>query len=277
MRGQSYGGGSAPTAASAAWTVSRRPAFVIAPLGADFPVGEFQGNVDFSLSPVVAEESNRFLVENDGDSYVLSARDYLTLPESWVFPLVGHLHVSCRGGVEFLSALAAARYRTASIDVMQPSLCRLGEGISAAAVNAGFLFCNRLEWEMIRALHVPLPRHLFVLRTDAEGVDVMLGGDSLRVASVSVDPSMIVSTVGAGDSFLGGFLAAFVAGGALSVSLNAGIAAATTAVQGFGPSDLLSAHEQVSELRAQLDEKRVYRFPSAIVRRFAKLQDQVQL
>lgn len=228
-------GGAAPTAGYVAGLLTDSASFALAPLGSDYPCGRFAGRVAFPPELVLATGSNRFEVDEDAETFLLTSGSYLRIPDGFSLPQFRHLHLSCRAGVDVARILRSERWRSLSADVMHTSMGLLRAPIQECLRLADVFFCNRRELELLRELRLQLPPSLVVVVTSADSVGVYQAGtEVVSLPTIPLGRSSVLSTTGAGDCFAGGFLAGLAKGGSLTEAVCVGIAAATASVKGIG-------------------------------------------
>ncbi len=98
-----------------------------------------------------------------------------------------------------------------SLDVMWSSIKDFLPELSACLKKADFLFCNDSEFIIMQRNGLinidSLPQNLSIFITDKTGVFYQKGNNRKYFTTIKTDD--VISTVGAGDTFLGSFLSLF--------------------------------------------------------------------
>lgn len=202
-------GGSACNSAIAAALSGHKNISLISSIGQDFPIAEVENlgiNTEYLQS--CKEKSNTFIIDDENKSISMLNPTYLPIkiPDNLK---AEHLHVSCRKGVPFVEAMTKIKAYHYSMDVMWSSLKDFSSDISSLLKKVDYLFCNDTEFLMMQRLGVleNLSQSLAIFMTDKTGVTYRKGKNVKHFSTIDVKP--VVSTVGAGDTFLGAFLASF--------------------------------------------------------------------
>ncbi len=146
---------------------------------------------------------------------------------------VEHLHISFRKGVNIEKILDKdkIKYRTLSIDVMIHSIKECIPYITKHIKKIDILFCNQEEYKILKNYVVQIPIKIIT----SGQKPVILIDNNFCYAFNTIATSRIVSTTGAGDSLIGGFLSEFIDSHNTKKSLSRGISCASEAIKKMGP------------------------------------------
>ncbi len=181
---------------------------------------------------VVSEYGNAGLLNEHVNTFSLSCE--------WV-------HIFCRRPLNSGQLLRCVRRwqpRHISVDFMLSSLTEQMREIENDLNYVDYIFMNESEFGMAAGWLEPGAfRGRVVVTRGARGGMVLDHGRV--IAEVPARMVNIVDATGAGDSFVGAFLARVVAGDTLSVALTAAVAVGTTTTQGVG----MAAHFGLGQMR----------------------------
>lgn len=149
---------------------------------------------------------------------------------------VNYLHVSFRKGVNIDNILnnSKIRYNHLSIDVMIHSIDSFIDMIEKYIDKIDIIFCNNQEYQVLKKHFNTLP--LTIITNQNKPVIAVNKSENIYF-NVPQNISTVSST-GAGDSFIGGFLAEYSKNQNLNSAINTGIANASYSVTKFGPIDI---------------------------------------
>ena len=151
---------------------------------------------------------------------------------------VDYLHVSFRKGVKVDNILNNPRikYNHLSIDVMIHSIDRFINTIEKYIDKIDLIFCNNEEYHILKKYFNTLP---LTIITNQNKPVIALDKENNLYYDVPQNIS-VVSCTGAGDSFIGGFLADYSKNRNLNSAINVGIANASYSVTKFGPINTIN-------------------------------------
>ena len=149
---------------------------------------------------------------------------------------VNYLHVSFRKGVNIDNVLnnPKIRYNHLSIDVMIHSIDSFMEMIEKYIDKIDIIFCNNEEYQVLKKHFNNLP---LTIITNQEKPVIAVNKEENIYFNVPQNISTVSST-GAGDSFIGGFLAEYSKNQNLNSAINTAIANASHSITKFGPIDI---------------------------------------
>lgn len=254
-------GGSAFNSAYCARQVSEIKIGVYSVVGNDFPLRILQKNqINFEGLQIIEEPSNTFLIDEKAET-VLFEKDPLVLNLIQKIE-TKHLHVSCRKGINnCLNYLKNISHTSSSIDVYYTSLEEKFEDIISCISSTEILFLNKMEYEMLSKmlgsqLNILFPQLLIIKTEDEKGIEIMKNNHQKHFGAIRREEN-VVSSTGAGDSFIGGFLGAYCSAQPISSCLAFGIASATLSIQGFGVDHSVNSSSNVKKLHEELMTKNV--------------------
>lgn len=244
-------GGSAINSAISALLSSKKDISIISSIGNDFPQEFFEKlNINTQYIYKHDSETNIFEIDEIKNSVILKNRNYLQIiiPENMQTDC---LHISCRRGVPFVDAIKKIKAEYYSLDVMYSSIEVLISELKDCLKKINFLFCNNDEFIIMgkRGLLNMFPKNLIIFVTDKMGVCCRRGVEKKFYSTISEkDP---VSTVGAGDTFLGGFLASFN-GDNFDEAIYQALAIASISIKDFGVVHLLDRNNEINRARNKI-------------------------
>ena len=146
---------------------------------------------------------------------------------------INHLHISFRKGVDIEKIITnpKIKYKKLTIDVMIHSVENFIPYIEKYIDKIDTLFCNMKEYLLLRKYIYSIPK---IIITNEDKPVILIDGDSNYFFNV-VPSKNIVSSTGAGDSFIGGFLGALSENNNINESINYGISISNLSLQNFGP------------------------------------------
>lgn len=245
-------GGSACNSAVAALLSGKKSISLLSSVGNDFPIDTLDRlGIDVSHTKIYDRCSNIFIMDEINNRISLFNPEYLPIkiPE---YLDVKHLHVSCRKGVPFQEAFQKINAETYSLDIMWSSVKDFLPELSDCLTKADFLFCNDDEYNILckNNINNHFSDNLNIFITDKTGVTYQKGKYKRHFQTVKVSP--IISTVGAGDTFLGGFLS-YYDGKNIDNAVYNGLAMASTSIQNFGNLHILNKASDIDLLREQIE------------------------
>ena len=151
---------------------------------------------------------------------------------------IKHLHVSFRKGVDIENILdnPNINYESLSADVMIHSVGDFIPYLVKYKNKITTLFCNAKEYTKIKKYIQIIPN--IIITNEDKPIVLMENGKNYSYSTIAVQS--IVSTTGAGDSFIGGFLAKQAESKSISVCVFEGIKNSAISIGNFGPILLTS-------------------------------------
>lgn len=182
----------------------------------------------------VVDEMNTFKIDESLDTCTFLKQDNNDIVINDDIE-VDYLHVSFRKGVNIDNILKnpKIRYNHLSIDVTKHSLNSFIDMIEKYIDKIDFVFCNNEEYQVLKKHFKSLP--LTIVTNQNKPVIVVGKDENLFFDVPQIIP--IISCTGAGDSFIGGFLAEYSNNQKLDKAINAGITNASHSITKFGPID----------------------------------------
>mgnify|MGYP004679111473 CR=1 FL=1 len=143
------------------------------------------------------------------------------------------LHVSFREGVDIEGFLCNpnVKYDFLSIDVTKFSAKKMAHYIQKYHDKVKILFCNIEEYELIKETTIGIP---LILVTNEDKYVKIITSNTMFLCDV-LKKENIISSTGAGDSFIGGFLGEYIISKDLEKSVKSGIMCAYYSLDNFGP------------------------------------------
>lgn len=241
-------GGSAYNSAIAASIFSQNIG-VLSCVGLDYPISKYanRGILTNYLS-ITKEDTNRFRIDEKSDIMELINSKYLTLPEvPNQFSTIDHIHISCRKGVTPLKYLNEMRFDTCSVDFMISSIHLFKNTLKPILSHATYVICNEAEFSYLRKtlgseFYNDFSKATFLV-TDAKGVLIINSVYQNRMETKQILKAQIVSVTGAGDTFIGSFLANHSK--KFETRLATSLASATLSLTGRGVDHLLTKRDQI--------------------------------
>ena len=168
---------------------------------------------------------------------------------------INHLHISFRKGVDVDKILnnPKIQYNTLSIDVMIHSVKEYIPLVKKYLDKIDMLFCNMAEYSVIEDIVKNIP--IKIITNEDKPVIVMNKKENLIYEVHKAEK--VISTTGAGDTFIGGFLGSYVKNKNLDLSISQGISNSFASIKKIGP---LGLRDKVS----LLDIKRL-KLPNNII------------
>lgn len=241
-------GGSAVNAAIAGSLFGNKEISIISSIGYDFPLDILDKlNINTQYIQQYENKTNSFSIDeiNNKISLINSAYTPIIIPEQLT---TDHLHISCRKGVPFTDAMNKIHAQSYSLDVMWSSIKDFLPELSACLKKVDFLFCNDSEFIIMQRNGLinidSLPQNLSIFTTDKTGVYYRKGNERKYFATIKTDD--VISTVGAGDTFLGGFLSSFN-GKNLNEAVYQALAMASISVKDYGNIHLRNKSIEISK------------------------------
>ena len=241
-------GGSAVNAAIAGSLFGNKEISIISSIGYDFPLDILDKlNINTQYIQQYENKTNSFSIDeiNNKISLINSAYTPIIIPEQLA---TDHLHISCRKGVPFTDAMNKIHAQSYSLDVMWSSIKDFLPELSACLKKVDFLFCNDSEFIIMQRNGLinidSLPQNLSIFTTDKTGVYYRKGNERKYFATIKTDD--VISTVGAGDTFLGGFLSSFN-GKNLNEAVYQALAMASISVKDYGNIHLRNKSIEISK------------------------------
>lgn len=241
-------GGSAVNAAISGSLFGNKEIALISSVGYDFPIDTLDKlNISTEHMQQYEENTNSFIIDEINNTVSLKSKQYLPIiiPDNTE---TNHLHVSCRKGVPFVDAFNKIKSQHYSLDVMWSSVKDFLPELSACIQKADFLFCNDTEFMMMKreGLIDTVPENLIIFTTDKHGVIYQKGKKQKYFHTIKKED--VVSTIGAGDTFLGSFLSSFN-GNNLNEAVYQSLAMASLSTEDFGNMHLLNKFSEINKTK----------------------------
>lgn len=146
---------------------------------------------------------------------------------------IKHLHISFRKGVDIDSVLEnnIVNYDTLSVDVMIYSVDDFVPYLIKYKDKITTLFCNVNEYSKIKNYIQTIPN---IIITNEDKPVVLISKDK-NYSFNTIKTESMVSTTGAGDSFIGGFLAKYIETETINNCVIEGIKNSTISIKDYGP------------------------------------------
>ncbi len=146
---------------------------------------------------------------------------------------INYLHISFRKGVDIDSILNNKNiiYNNLSVDVMIHSVLEFIPYIEKYIDKINTIFCNMDEYQIIKKYISSIPN---VIITNQDKPVVVIENNKNYIYKFSKN-NIPISTTGAGDSFIGGYLAKFCETKDIGKSVISGIINASASINNFGP------------------------------------------
>lgn len=145
---------------------------------------------------------------------------------------INHLHISFRKGVNIDSILdnPNIKFQTLSVDVMIHSVEDMLPYIVKYQNKIKYLFCNMKEYFLIKKYINKIPYK--IITNEDKPVVTISPNENLCFPIESKDN--IVSSTGAGDTFIGGFLSQYIDGKSINESVSCGIRNSSISLERVG-------------------------------------------
>lgn len=204
--GKEYWGGSGFHSAVASALFGEKKIGIISGIGEDFDNEIFKklGIINVSKK-IMKEKCNVFETNSINSSFKLIGECYLPYPHISERIFASHLHISLRKGVPVETILnnPLIRYNTLSVDVMYSSIDYAIDLINRFKEIISLVFCDLKEYTKIKEY---ISSILSVVTNENKPIMIWKDGILQQIFIVPfVDK--VIRTDGAGDSFIGGFLA----------------------------------------------------------------------
>src|SRR5574344_1144971 len=146
---------------------------------------------------------------------------------------MSHLHISFRKGVDIDNILdnPNINYKSLSVDVMIHSVEDFIPYLQKYNDKITKLFCNKKEYIIIKEYVKKIPN---IIITN-EDKPVILIKNGKNYAFDVINTQSIISTTGAGDSFIGGYLAKEIEHKSFDECVIEGIKNSVASIESFGP------------------------------------------
>lgn len=145
---------------------------------------------------------------------------------------INHLHISFRKGVNIESILdnPNIKFQTLSVDVMIHSVEDMLPYIVKYQNKIKYLFCNMKEYFLIKKYINMIPYK--IITNEDKPVVAISPNENLCFPIQPKDN--IVSSTGAGDTFIGGFLSQYIDGKSINESVSCGIRNSSISLESVG-------------------------------------------
>lgn len=224
-------GGSALHSAISARKVTKTPISIFSAIGKDFSIRILAHNkIQFLGKQNLNRKCNTFLIDEVNETCINEAQTYVTHP---IIPqeISGkHIHVSLRKGTYAEKILRHSKlmYETLSVDVMIHSVNDHVESLKRISKKASYLFCNSKEYPVIKGVISP-QTHTFV--TDGPHLLRYIHKKTMETFPIpKISKDSIISTTGAGDTFIGSLLGSYLEKRDLKQAISKGIHAGSSSL-----------------------------------------------
>ncbi len=226
-------GGSAIYSSLSCRSVSNKSIGIISNVNSDLK--KILDSKQIYLFGKVVDEINTFEIDESLDycKFIRQGNNDILINEDIE---VNYLHVSFRKGVNIDNILnnSKIRYNHLSIDVMIHSIDSFIDMIEKYIDKIDIIFCNNQEYQVLKKHFNNLP--LAIITNQNKPVIAVNKSENIYF-NVPQNISTVSST-GAGDSFIGGFLAEYSKNRNLNSAINTGIVNASYSITKFGPIDI---------------------------------------
>ena len=197
---------------------------------------EFYGNIVDKMTEFLIDESKSTCISQFYNTDAIKLDEKLD---------INHLHISFRKGVDVEKILndESICYKYLSADVMIHSAIDFIPILEKYSSKIEILFCNVKEYNILKQFIKNIP---LIIVTN-ENNPVLVITPSNIISYNVVDNKNIKSTTGAGDTFIGGFLAKYIVSHNLDESISQGIYNSSKAIEVMGPlsNQQLSAEQTI--------------------------------
>ena len=180
----------------------------------------------------VLQKINEFSIneENGTCNFLEKVENSIEIKE----PLeINNLHISFRKGVDIDKIISnpKIKYKKLTIDVMIHSVEDFIPYINKYVDKIDTLFCNMKEYLILKEYIYSIPR---IIITNEDRPIILIDDNSNYFFDI-VPVENVISSTGAGDTFIGGFLGALCENNTINESINYGISISRLSLQNFGP------------------------------------------
>ncbi len=237
-------GGSALYSALASRYFSNLSISVFSTIGVDFPKSIFKENNITFLGKESKCKSNSFLINENKGSCLLAGKKYLKFGKLNNGFFCDHLHISFREGIPVEDFLSSKNlfFKNLSVDVMLHSVEKNKYLLKKYKNLINFVFCNKAEYSLIKNF-IPNKAIVFVTNEDRPVRQIINKRIVKKYEIPKLSKRKIKSTTGAGDSFIGGFLASYYSNTDLDSSAIDAISVSSLSVSFCGNLDLLKSNK----------------------------------
>jgi sugar/nucleoside kinase (ribokinase family) len=225
-------GGSALNSSLACRAISDLRIGIISAIGDDFDLSCLGDDIAF-YGQKYSGSSNVFHIDESRGACSLSSGEYLKIDCSKKIH-TKHLHISFRKGVDVdrILSMSEITYETLSIDVMIHSMDSAIKSIQKYGKKIDTLFCNKNEYAYIQE-HIKYISKIVITNEERPVISIVDGRVTIYPVQ-QIAEKMFVSSTGAGDSFIGGFLGRYISRHSVDEAVFAGIAVANESLRYFG-------------------------------------------
>lgn len=205
---------------------------------------DFLGNKVKNMTEFLIDESNKKCI----------GKNYTDVEYTGEKIKTNHLHISFRKGVDIDSIFSENKiqYNTLSADIMIYSINYIMPYLKKYSSKIDILFCNLDEYKIIKE-KIKYIKNICITNED-KPVIILNKNENYTEYIKSV--KNIQSTTGAGDSFIGGFLAEYVKSHDLKESLKNGVEIARKSITEIGP---------ITEKYKTTNNNEIYTLPQTVI------------
>lgn len=231
-------------------------------VGRDFPLDIINflkdKKIDVSEIKIIPEKSNSFIIKEKNNRSEIEIKHLLELDNFPIKERIKHLHVSCRKGIKSpYFYLSRTRYKKSSMDVIFSSLRENREEIKKSLKLIDILFLNYEEYKMLnqymkKPAEISFPKVIFIITQGPKGVLIKKEKKKFSLPGIQISKRQIISTIGAGDVFLGSFLGAYYSFSSPARALAIATSMATLSLQNFGVSHISDKIDELTNYLSNL-------------------------
>ena len=223
-------GGSAVYSSIASRAITNKNITIISNISAEIERILISKNINYIGN--VLQKTNEFSIDEEKKTchFLEKVENIIEIRE----PLnINNLHISFRKGVDIEKIISNSKikYKKLTIDVMIHSVKDFIPYINRYINKIDTLFCNMEEYLLLKEYVCLIPR---IIITNEDKPIILIDGNSSYFFDI-VSSKKIISSTGAGDSFVGGFLGALCENCAINECVNYGINISELSLQNFGP------------------------------------------
>lgn len=185
---------------------------------------EFYGQIVNKMSEFIIDEEKDTCIANYYNNDPISLNNQIH---------INHLHISLRKGIEFEEIFnnEYLHYQHLSVDVMIHSVHDFIPVIEKYSSKIEILFCNIKEYNILKKYIKEIP---LTIVTNEDKPVIVVTPNNIKAYDIANNKN-IKSTTGAGDTFIGGFLAKYIINKNLDEAISQGIYNSNKSIEKIGP------------------------------------------